>query len=164
VRSPTSGTGSTTSSADASHSGGYAQSAPLSPVYDPVTGIVYYPHVPPGTLLPAGAVQGAVPGHLLPLPAGSGHQCSPSFPDGRLPTPSYFSDDGSLADARLEDSRNLSRSGSGMGQFEIGAPPAGGNSAPGSNTNTPRVTTKKERNRGSYRCGRCGKPKVPSLV
>jgi hypothetical protein len=85
VRSPTSGTGSTTSSADASHSGGYAQSAPLSPVYDPVTGIVYYPHVPPGASLPAGAVQGAVPGHLLPLPTGSGHQRSPSFPMGGSP-------------------------------------------------------------------------------
>jgi hypothetical protein len=79
--------------------------------------------------------------------------------------PSRISDEGLTPDF-LDDasffnidstSTGFSASGSGkFDRFEMGQP----GSAPGSSTNTPRQVVKKEKNRGSYRCGRCGKPKV----
>lgn len=106
---------------------------------------------------------GLLPAHLQPLPITTGH--SPSYIERSMPA-SRISDDGLTPDCFADEagflnidslSTGFSASSSGkFDRFELGQP----GSAPGSSTTTPKQVVKKEKNRGSYRCGRCGKPKV----
>jgi hypothetical protein len=126
-------------------------------LYDPTTGIVYFPQ---GGAVAANA-SGPLPAHL---PINTGR--SPSHGERGLPA-ARISDDGLTPDCFAEEggfltidsvSTGFSASGSGkFDRFELGYP----GSVPGSSTTTPKQqAVKKEKNRGSYRCGRCGKPKV----
>ena len=129
-----------------------------------------------------------LPGHLLPLPIHASHSSataaagssnnsnntrSPSL--GRSPSTlerpmstlrsvdeegdfsELFCEEPTVAGMYLLDSMSsgFSASGSGKDRFEQGS----SSNAPSTNP-SPRGVIKKEKNRGSYRCGRCGKPKV----
>ena len=179
-----------TTNSSASTTSSYDDTSPspsLAPVYDPNTGIVYYPHVPPGTVLPS-HTQMPLPGHLLPLPihashssaatataaGGSNNTRSPSL--GRSPSTlerpmstlrsvdeegdfsELFCEESTVAGMYLLDSMSSGFSASGSGKYDRFE--QGSSSNAPSTIPSPRGVIKKEKNRGSYRCGRCGKPKV----
>ena len=129
-----------------------------------------------------------LPGHLLPLPihashssaatataaGGSNNTRSPSL--GRSPSTlerpmstlrsvdeegdfsELFCEESTVAGMYLLDSMSSGFSASGSGKYDRFE--QGSSSNAPSTIPSPRGVIKKEKNRGSYRCGRCGKPKV----
>lgn len=146
--------------------GAYPFNPALSAVYDPSTGIVYYPHLPPGAV--AVPVGGGMPTRLVPL----GQSSEASVPVQAA----YGRSDGSRTpEFSLVDDGAAGGGGGGGSCSGGGGRPAvvrklsGSKAIYDSNISATIMhgsvgaqvkKDKKDKNRGSYRCGRCGKPKV----
>lgn len=158
---------STYSSADGSSTGGnpvppypYNPTMVPVPVYDPSTGIVYYPHLPQGAMgmqgMPMGQYQqaGLGPGLQRLVPLGQHVDASLPIHAGFLPVRPEGAmspvDDGSRPGVVRKVSGSKAIFDSSISATVINGP---------SNSGAQVKKDKKDKNRGSYRCGRCGKPK-----
>lgn len=131
----------------------------MSPLYDPVTGVVYYPQLPSAAgqmSPPAGAVYDPNSHFFMPQ-----MQAMPGV-SPRAAATGVFPYQGSAH--AFPSSYSSAPVAEGPNSFESSISATVMNHGSASTTVTPTGSQikkeKKEKNRGNYRCGRCGKPKV----
>lgn len=120
----------------------YINGAPLAPLYDPATGVVYYPQLPP-----QGSFQGHDPAGGFFAKSAPGVQIRSAASQFRVPASGspVAPLDSPVFDTSISATMH-------HGTVSANSTPTGSQSKSSKD--------KKEKNRGNYRCGRCGKPKV----